>query len=306
MPTEATARIQAAGRIALCLVLLACAAALGPASPATATRANGGGGADASIVHGQAAAPGKFPWMAFIVDVQGDGATLCTGTVVSPWVVLTAAHCVYGEDGSLSPAENFLVITGVTDWTRPERQVSEVTRVIPFPKFATSGDGFGDTALLVLGVPTTVPRITLARKQNARLYRTGARALIAGWGQTYFGQKAPTRILYWTRLRLEGGKRCEGLHGRICAIDFPKARSGACHGDSGGPLLARGRRGRGYLQIGIVQGGFGECSTRRPSLYMRADVVARWVNTRIRKVESSVAAAPPAPAPTTETAPTTP
>src|SRR5262249_6935608 len=146
----------------------------------------------------QQAPPGKFPWMAFVVDFQGKGAIQCTGTVIAPRVVLTAAHCVYGEGGSLSSPEGFRVVTGAVNWTYPERQISDVVRVIPNPGYKRNDDGFGDAALLVLSTPTTVPKIHLATPRTAKvLLHTGASATIAGWGQTYFGQKDPTESLIW-------------------------------------------------------------------------------------------------------------
>lgn len=279
MPAQAIAPARAVALVAACLAL-ALPAAFSTAA-AGATERAGAQSASASIVHGNPAPLGRFPWMAFVADVEGG--SLCSGTAVSPWVVLTAAHCVY-EGETLKSSSGFRVVTGVTDWSLPERQISEVTRIVPFPRYTHEVSGFGDAALLALSTPTTVPRIRLATGRNERLLRTGAKALIAGWGQTDFEQRDLTLGLLWTRLTLEGGRDCEGLRGRVCGIDFPKARSGACHGDSGGPLLARGRRGKGYLQIGVVQGGFGACSTQRPNLFLRADVIARWVNSRLKKL----------------------
>ena len=136
---------------------------------------------------------------------------------------------------------------GSTDWTRPERQVSGVTRVIPFPKFAkTRGTASATRRCWSSAAPTTVPAITLATKKNARLSRTGAQAIVAGWGQTYFEQQAPTRACIWTRMRLEGGSNCEGLRGPHLRDRLPQAPARApATATPAGPLLARGRRGKG-------------------------------------------------------------
>ncbi len=96
--------------------------------------------------------------------------------------------------------------------------------------------------------------------------------LIAGWGETYYGQTELTEWLMWARTVVEG-KQCEGLRGRICAIDFPKFKSGVCHGDSGGPLLTTAPHGQGLIEIGITQAVFGRCSTRRPGVFTRADLI---------------------------------
>ena len=245
--------------------------------------------AHASVIKGQQAQPGQFPWMAFVVDFPGnETATACSGTVLAPRVILTAAHCTF-EEGSqeVNAASGYLVVTGTVNWTYPERQVSEVTRLIPYPKFASGSarDGFGDAALLVLATPTTVPSIPIATPANRRLRQIGTRAVIAGWGMTHFGQKDFTESLMWART-VVSSERCEGLWGRLCAIDFPRAESGACHGDSGGPLFTRGPRRRGWIEIGIVEAGFGRCTTRRPQLFTRADLLAKWIKTRIAQIES--------------------
>jgi secreted trypsin-like serine protease len=243
--------------------------------------------AQASVVGGKPAAPGQFPWMAFVVDFPGgETVTTCSGTVLAPRVVLTAAHCVLDEQtGALNDAAGYRVVTGTVNWTFPERQVSEISRLIPYPRFGTGRDGFGDAALLVLATPTTAPSIPIATDANARLLRIGTHAVIAGWGQTSFDQKDLTESLMWAKTVIESD-RCEGLWGRICAIDFPKASSGACHGDSGGPLVAAGRRTHGWIEIGITEAGFDRCTTRRPQFFTRTDLISSWVRSRIAQIEA--------------------
>lgn len=251
-----------------------------------ATR-DGSGYARASIVGGATAEPGQFPWMAFIADFQGEGVAVCSGTVLAPRVVLTAGHCVLNEGrSSLNDPAGYLVVTGVVDWTDPGRQVSGVTQLIPYPKFVSgkARDGFGDAALLVLATPTTAPSIPIATRSNSGLLRTGTHAVIAGWGQTYFEQEDLTESLQWAKTIVESD-RCEGLWGRICAIDFPKAASGTCHGDSGGPLFAARRHKKGWIEIGVTEGGFGKCTTRRPQLFTRIDLLSTWIKGRIKAIE---------------------
>jgi secreted trypsin-like serine protease len=270
-------KVAAALLAGLLPVLAICAVSVAHAAP---------GPAQASIVGGQPAPPGKFPWMAFVVDLLSEEeVSACTGTVLTPTVVLTAGHCVVDEKtGATEPSEGFRVVTGVVNWTEPERQVSHVVQAIPYPKFVpgTARDGFGDVALLVLETPTTAPPIPIATPANRRLFKVGTHGIIAGWGMTRFGQENLTESLMWTRT-IVASDRCEGLWGRLCVIDFPDGTSAACHGDSGGPLLVS-RKG-GYIEVGITEAGFGKCATRRPQLYTRTDLLAKWIDTQIAKIE---------------------
>ncbi|HEX7243931.1 MAG TPA: serine protease [Solirubrobacterales bacterium] len=277
-------------RVAVATAVLASAlAAAGAIAPAAT--ASGQPLAGASVVGGKPAAPGQYPWMAFVVDVQEGGALSCSGTVIAPRVVLTAAHCVVNEQrtGINDPA-GYRVVTGVTNWTDPAGQVSEVKQLIPNPKWGTFASDdpryeFGDAALLVLSAPVSAPGIALAKPGDTRFLRVGTRARIAGWGQTYYEQEGFTESLMWAKTVVES-PRCEGLWGRICAIDFPRAESSVCHGDSGGPIFVKDPK-RGWLQIGVTEAVLYKCTTHRPQLFTRVDVLRKWIDRHVQAIEAS-------------------
>jgi len=53
-----------------------------------------------SIVGGSPAPTGSFPWLAFVADVSNGAANMCSGTVVSPNVILTAGHSRGSSDAT--------------------------------------------------------------------------------------------------------------------------------------------------------------------------------------------------------------
>jgi secreted trypsin-like serine protease len=71
------------------------------AAPAAASRPH--------MIGGTPAAPGAWPSAAFIQDTTSAGTSSCSGTVIAPNVVLTAAHCVVNENTStIEPSSGFL------------------------------------------------------------------------------------------------------------------------------------------------------------------------------------------------------
>lgn len=236
-----------------------------------------------SVIGGAIAEPGTFPWMAFVLN-QAVGFS-CSGTVISPNIVLTAGHCAVNlETGVVNRAAGYRVVTGALNWAQPERQVSRVSRVLVYPHFKIAGSlsGWGDAALLVLSTPTKAPAITLATAADSQSLRLGTPAMIAGWGNTYYNQFEPTEQLMWANTVVEG-RRCDRLpdfrfKAGICTVDPPSYAAGACNGDSGGPLLAAGAVGQGQIEIGITHGGYGHCLTRAPDLFTRADLISTWAN----------------------------
>jgi secreted trypsin-like serine protease len=250
-------------------------------------------GAHIAVVGGQTAGPGTFPWMAYVFDVRGNRAGQCSGTVVAPNLVLTAAHCAENKQtGVLNEASGYQVVTGNVDRGAPatERQVSGVARVIVCSCFDRRTD-VGDVALLELSAPTSAPVVTFAPSP-----RDGTEALLAGWGLTYYNQESPSERLQWAATVVQHAERCEHEAppfvpaSQICVMDTPSRQTGACEGDSGGPLLLPEPSAvGGMVQIGVADHVYGECSTTSPSVFTRVDVISAWV----RGWAKALASAPP-------------
>jgi secreted trypsin-like serine protease len=297
LPTKARHSVlDAAARAVLAAGILAASAALpssanaSSGSPRAAPRER----AHVAVVGGQSAQPGAFPWMAYVLDFKGNTAEQCSGTVVAPNLVLTAGHCAEEvQTGVVDEASGYQVMTGNVDVAAAEtqRQVSSVTRVIVCGCFDRH-TAVGDVALLQLSAPTSAPAITLASSPPA-----GTAALLAGWGNTYAGQTAPVERLQWAPTVVQSPASCEREaspfipDAEICAIDPPTRHTGACNGDSGGPLLvAQPAAPGGMVQIGVTSHVYGECATTSPSVFTRVDAVSTWVKGWIQ----ALAGAPPA------------
>jgi hypothetical protein len=264
------------------------------------------------ILGGLPAAPGSFGMAAFVVyeDPDTGDVSVCSGTVVSAQLVLTAGHCAVDlETGVADEPAGYAVVTGSLDWTSPARQVSPVSRTIVDPSYdPVTGDG--DTALLVLSSPTTAPAVPLASDPgDLSLMGPGTPAQIAGWGLT-LADTIPDQ-LQWGVSVVQSPGYCAAAAADLamtldagrqtCAIDAPTFADGTCNGDSGGPLLAQ--RGDGtWVEIGITNWGAANCSTGVPDFFARADAISPWVGGWIQALSPPAAPAAPA-APSTPPAP---
>jgi len=247
--------------------------------------------AQVAVIGGQSAVPGTFPWMAYILDFRGDEVGQCSGTVIAPNLVLTAAHCAENlQSGVVNEASGYRVTTGNLDWAAPQAdvQVSSVSRVIVCSCFDRQ-TMVGDVALLELSTPTTAPAVTLAPSPPG-----GTAAVLAGWGKTYSSQQAPVEQLQWAQTLVQRPQWCEreaslfSAPSDVCAIYPPAHLTGACEGDSGGPLLVADPAAPGGMaQIGVTSHGSLGCATTRPSVFTRVEAISDWVSGWTQALASS-------------------
>ena len=249
---------------------------------------------------------------------EGNGlAQICTGTVIAPNVVMTAAHCVVDPlSGLLNPAAKYAVVTGTVNLTDPTtRQVSAVTQALPYPGYDPA-TGYGDAGLLVLATPTTAAPIALATSADLGLIQAATPVGIAGWGQTFGGDPNVTTALQWGTIGTQSPAYCaqhDGADGlafdpssEFCAIDLTNFAVGTCKGDSGGPAIAT-RPDTSIVEVGITSRGDPNCSTTVPGIFTRVDLVSPWASQTIAAVApapATPATAPPAtPTPAVTAAP---
>jgi len=144
-------------------------------------------------------------------DQDGDLRGTCSGTVISTTAVLTAAHCL---EGTSSLTINF------------------GSKEIPAASFSYHPDYKGiesdsiDVGVVIASSPLGQPIVPLLASRNATV---GETVVIAGYGQSTLGAGAGTLRAGATSMSEVGTYYLvtnAGLNG-----------SGACPGDSGGPVL---------------------------------------------------------------------
>lgn len=263
-------------------------------APATAPATTAG--AHASIIGGDVASIADFPSLSFVAVTPGRGGGFaCTGTVIAPRVVLTAAHCVENLDGGgFIPPSQYRVVTGFANPYRTSRaQRSVVTSTHVSPEY-NPGTGRGDAGILILAAPVTAPPIALATAADSALYEGGAPVELAGWGLTRFGSSAPPHTLQATsavvqaptacRARTKSYNRDYSPPAQMCTSNPPAFKTGGCFGDSGGPAIAR-RADGSAVEIGVISTGGPRCDTKLPNIFTRTDLVSLWAGQWIAATE---------------------
>ena len=218
-----------------------------------------------------------------------DLSQICTGTLIDPRTVLTAAHCVeiideytWEHQGFAQP-DSIAVSAGkldLRDLSRPEVHAVASIRAHPNYNGVVEGgdaDGLGrlnDIAVLSLERPiTTVPsvRVLSMEQDDAHLDR-GTEVVIEGYGLTNLVDDYQEPVLNIARTEYQRRSDFEFIAGRDGLPD-------TCNGDSGGPV---------YVELGGVRYVVGV--TSRPTdtavelcgeggIYTLASAYIDWIGT---------------------------
>lgn len=196
------------------------------------------------IVGGDIVPPGGFP---HCVCIGNPSQWMCTGALVAPQVVLTAAHC----GGSIS---RIAVGAQVMPWLSPDARVIAVRRSVVHPRYRAYPYSENDINIVILDAPALVPPVPIAT--TAEIGAASALELVG------FGYNDPNKpVGFGTKRRVTldipplvktdpaaDFSALEARYGFHSDYEFVGGRKAlgkdSCNGDSGGPA---------YISVG---GGF--------------------------------------------------
>ncbi|KAK5989630.1 Serine protease SP24D [Cladobotryum mycophilum] len=202
------------------------------------------------IIGGNQAEPDQFP---FLVSLQENGQHFCGGSLISPFTVLTAAHCLNDFNNDFS---NITVVSGTID-LREGGIRTAVTEVFIHEKYGKPQGTSNDIATV--------------GKENVT---------VVGWGYLEDGGPGSNTLKYLTTSTLTN-RECKAAyppdnrsiieHTTLCTDNSDLQTP--CSGDSGGPLFDEG----GSI-VGIVSFSTDPCSQGYPAAFARVSEYVDWIH----------------------------
>lgn len=253
--------------------------------------------ANAPVIGGSDAAPGKWPDVAAIMFPIDGEVPLCTGTLVAPTVVLTAGHCY---DHSSAPLPDSVLI-GTASLGRPgDGETIPIAHGYVYPDPTTTED----LAVLVLARPSTRPPRQIVDGWARTDLVNGAAISLVG-----FGAIDQTAMIYVDQLQEATTTitdvDCSASPGCHPAAQ-PAGELGAggmgvdtCPGDSGGPLYLSTRYGAVLAGVTARSYDNARVPCSEGGIYVRPDKVLDWIE-QIAGVPVARVASPTAPTVATE------
>ena len=254
------------------------AAALLAAAPARA--------ASPRVVGGHDAAPGTF---GAVANVSLGGSDICSGTLIAPGWVITAAHCT-SVTGTLSdglvptpvayPPQAFGVTLGTVRSDHTGGESHAVTQVVIDPAYGSDPGGGNDVSLLRLDTASAQAPILIAAPSDRALWLPGVLTTIAGFGTTSQDSSTEPPVMQVAQVPIVADSTCAAAYPpgtassasfdpstMVCA-GYPQGGVDTCQGDSGGPLMADRPDGL-FRLVGATSFGNGCAQPGFPGVYAR-------------------------------------
>lgn len=208
-----------------------------------------------------------MPWQ---VSVQRAGRHICGGAIISNNMILTAAHCVYGEKTS-----NLSIRAG-SSFHNSGGVLMSLKQSISHPKFDPLNFR-NDVAVLKLSSKlafnSTILPIKLSNKvPTSRMVVT----TVSGWGALKESEIGLPTNLHSVAISVIPKKECSQSYpgqiysGMFCAGHSLGQRD-SCQGDSGGVLIYK------TAALGIVSWGTGCARPGSPGVYTSVQYFRKWI-----------------------------
>lgn len=154
------------------------------------------------IVGGEDAYTSSWGWAVSLQSLYGEH--FCTGSVVSPLHVITAAHCVTNPN-FVQLVQVVIGINELSDNTSATMQVRRISQVFSHPNYDNVSTNVNDIAVLRLSLPFTLS--TAARTARVCLPRIA----LANEISDYPGDYGPLVLIGWGSLQYRATEMSDAL-----------------------------------------------------------------------------------------------
>lgn len=227
------------------------------------------------------AGPDELPATgALLSDSLGFPSLMCTGTLIAPDVVLTAAHCTdsVATSGGL-PSFTFAHYAHIP----PTAQILAATRAVAHPDWHGNVppgqlDQANDIGLLFLAQPVTdIAPALLVRDGDAADVTTGLAVTLVGYG--YNDGAFQEAGVPGYEAKMVGSSHVAAVGDHELEIYQP-GEAGACNGDSGGPAYAE--LGDAAQRVtGLVSRGIASMDCTQGGIFTRVDPYLAWIASQV-------------------------